>query len=343
MARASPSSPRRAASAPNAPIRFPPIRPPCHLADAGRASAARRPCDHAPMARDDHAGAQAPGRGGVRRAPGRARRRAPTAPGSGRRCSADRSTRPAARSRTGGSVLPMEGWDGTPDGRPDRPRPSAVAPVRAQRRGAWSGVARRSRSGPTAGRTRTSSRSGRESVGDLAELRDGAARGTRRSHRRRSRAADRSAAHALGPVVAPERHARAPQIAFRHPILDAVVGAGDASVVTDGWLDDLVGAYAAAAVVARRGRLRLRRREALPRLPAARAAGRARPTGPVRRRPRRAHALPHRGGRARSGGDAPGLQVGVRLSAFDVVPHVRGADGRGVPATSGPYRVRVRW
>ncbi len=35
--------------------------------------------------------------------------------------------------------------------------------------------------------------------------------------------------------------------------------------------------------------------------------------------------------------DAPGLQIGVRLSAFDVAPHGRGAGDRGEPVTDGPY------
>ena len=35
---------------------------------------------------------------------------------------------------------------------------------------------------------------------------------------------------------------------------------------------------------------------------------------------------------------APDLHAGVRLSAFDVVPHRTGADGTGVPDDSGPFR-----
>jgi NADPH2 dehydrogenase len=38
--------------------------------------------------------------------------------------------------------------------------------------------------------------------------------------------------------------------------------------------------------------------------------------------------------------EAPGLGLAVRLSAFDLIPYVAGADGRGVPARSasdGPY------
>jgi 2,4-dienoyl-CoA reductase-like NADH-dependent reductase (Old Yellow Enzyme family) len=36
--------------------------------------------------------------------------------------------------------------------------------------------------------------------------------------------------------------------------------------------------------------------------------------------------------------DAPGIDIGVRLSVFDVVPHVAGPDGTGVPQEDGPYR-----
>lgn len=35
--------------------------------------------------------------------------------------------------------------------------------------------------------------------------------------------------------------------------------------------------------------------------------------------------------------EAPGLHLGVRLSAFDLVPYQAGPDGVGVPATAGPY------
>jgi 2,4-dienoyl-CoA reductase-like NADH-dependent reductase (Old Yellow Enzyme family) len=127
-----------------------------------------------------------------------------------------------------------------------------------------------------------------------------------------------------------------PQVAFRHPWLDAGVGVTDEHVVTDAWLDDLVDAYARAAVVARdtgfdfvdvkhcHGYL-------LHELLAARErpgryggdlAGRTRflteTVAAIRR-------------------DAPELRIGVRLSAFDVVPYVKGADQRGVRATTDPY------
>jgi len=36
--------------------------------------------------------------------------------------------------------------------------------------------------------------------------------------------------------------------------------------------------------------------------------------------------------------EAPGLRIGVRLSAFDTVPYRRGDDQRGVPETDAPYR-----
>jgi 2,4-dienoyl-CoA reductase-like NADH-dependent reductase (Old Yellow Enzyme family) len=60
----------------------------------------------------------------------------------------------------------------------------------------------------------------------------------------------------------------APRTAYEHPVLDARTGATAGSVLGDDELDELVECYVAAAVPRRAGRLRLRRREALPRLPA---------------------------------------------------------------------------
>jgi 2,4-dienoyl-CoA reductase-like NADH-dependent reductase (Old Yellow Enzyme family) len=114
------------------------------------------------------------------------------------------------------------------------------------------------------------------------------------------------------------------------------VGATAADVVSDAWLDDLVGAYAAAARAALEAGFAF--------VDVKHCHGYL------------LHELLAPGGRpGRYGGDlegrmrflaevvgairrdAPGLDVAVRLSAFDVVPHVAGADGRGVPAAGGPY------
>ncbi|HKJ25682.1 MAG TPA: NADH:flavin oxidoreductase [Myxococcota bacterium] len=131
-----------------------------------------------------------------------------------------------------------------------------------------------------------------------------------------------------------------PRTAYRHPVLDRRVGiVSDAAVLGDDELDALVADFAAAARAAaslgvafvdvkhchgyllheflsarsrpgRYGGEGLEERTALTRaiLAAVREA-------------------------------APGLRVGVRLSAFDHVPHAVGPDGRGVPEPHGlPYR-----
>ncbi len=232
------------------------------------------------------------------------------------------------------AVLPMEGWDGTRDG-----RPTDLVRRRWRRFGhsgaalVWGGEAVAVRSEGRANPRQLSI--GPESIGDLTALRAELVAGH---------------AEATGDGPAPlvglqlthsGRWSRptgspAPQLAYRHPLLDAAVNATDAQVVTDGWLDDLIGAYAAAARVAREAGFdfvdvkhchgyllhELLSARERPGRYGGDLAGRTRflavAVAAIRR-------------------DAPGLQIGVRLSAFDVVPHVAGAGGRGVPATGEPY------
>ncbi len=104
-----------------------------------------------------------------------------------------------------------------------------------------------------------------------------------------SRPGRRAAADPLRALLPPRRRGPAPRTAYRHPLLDDRVGADDASVLTDDELDDLVDDVRRGRRAGRAGGLRLRRREALPRLPRPRAAHRLRPPRPLRRRPRRAH------------------------------------------------------
>ena len=129
----------------------------------------------------------------------------------------------------------------------------------------------------------------------------------------------------------------APLIAYRHPLLDERVGAGAADIATDAQLDDLVADFTRAAVIAREagfdfvdvkhchGYLLHELLSAVDR-PGAYGGNLA----------QRMHFLDEVTGAIRR--DAPGLDIAVRISAFDVVPHISGADGRGVPAASGPYR-----
>jgi 2,4-dienoyl-CoA reductase-like NADH-dependent reductase (Old Yellow Enzyme family) len=225
------------------------------------------------------------------------------------------------------AVLPMEGWDGTRDG-----RPTELVERRWSRFGrsgaglVWGGEAVAVAHGGRANPRQLTV--GPESCGDLARLRalvgesaPNAVIGLQLTHSGRwSR-----------PDGAPE-----PLIAFRDPLLDARVAAGDRHLVTDAQLDDLVDAFVRAATVACdagfsfvdvkhcHGYLLHELLSAYDRpgryggdLTGRTAFLRAVVAG-IRR-------------------DAPELAVGVRLSAFDVAPHVAGPDGRGVPER-GPHR-----
>ena len=104
------------------------------------------------------------------------------------------------------AVLPMEGWDGTADGRPHRPRAPPLAALRRERVRSSCG-ARRPRCGPTAGPTRTSSCS--TTPPSTTSPRCGRA-GRRPRHAAADRRPRRRApAHPLGPVGAARGHARA--------------------------------------------------------------------------------------------------------------------------------------
>lgn len=232
------------------------------------------------------------------------------------------------------AVLPMEGWDGTADGRP------TDLVLRRWRRFGHSGAALVW--GGEAVAVRPDGRAnphqltiGSESVGDLAALRVELLAGH---------------AEATGgdppPFVGLQlthsgRWSRpdgtpSPHTAFCHPLLDGKVGATAADVVSDGWLDDLVDAYRAAAVVAREAGFDfVDVKHCHGYLLHELLAGYDRPGrygGDL------AHRLQFLGDVvAAIGRDAPEIAIGVRLSAFDVIPHVAGADDRGVPAAAGAY------
>jgi 2,4-dienoyl-CoA reductase-like NADH-dependent reductase (Old Yellow Enzyme family) len=231
-------------------------------------------------------------------------------------------------------ILPMEGWDGTADG-----RPTDLVRRRWSRFGSsgagliWGGEAV---AVDPAGRANPRQLAiGAHTEGDLAELR----RVLLDAHARVSGGGP-------PPVVGLQlthsgRWSRpegvpAPRTAYRHPLLDERVGADDASVLTDAELDDLVGRFVDAAVIAEsagfdfvdvkacHGYLG---HELLS------AVDRPGPYGGSLHG--RTSFLRQVVAGIRSA--APGLGVGVRLSAFDVAPHVTGPDGVGVPQADGPY------
>ncbi len=215
------------------------------------------------------------------------------------------------------AVLPMEGWDGTTDGRPtDLVR-------RRWGRFATSGcglVWGEATAVRLEGRANPNQLVLDESTADnLAGLRrmldSSQVTGLQLTHSGRySR-----------PVAAPE-----PRTAYQHPLLDARTGANADNVLSDDELDELVDDYVAAAVLAGQagfdfvdvkhchGYLLHELLSAVDR-PGRYGGDFAGRTNFLR--------TVITGIRDR----APGLAIGVRLSAFDFVPFEPGADGVGVP------------
>jgi len=128
----------------------------------------------------------------------------------------------------------------------------------------------------------------------------------------------------------------APRTAYEHPYLDRRVGAGPGNVLTDTDLDDLVGAYVEAAVLARRAGFDF--------------VDVKHCHGYLLHELLSARERPGRYGGVLSGRTrflrsvvegirdaAPDLAVAVRLSVFDLAPHRPGPDGVGVPEADGAY------
>jgi len=222
------------------------------------------------------------------------------------------------------AVLPMEGWDGTTDGRP-------TDLVRRR----WSRFGR-SGCGLVWGEATAVRPDGRANpnqlvidettVDEIAGLRalldPGQVAGMQLTHSGRY----------ARPVDVPT-----PRTAYQHPILDGRVGAGAGNVFSDEELDELAEQYVAAAVLAEQAGFafvdvkhchgyflhELLSAHDRPGPYGGDLAGRTRflrtVTAGIRSR-------------------APGLAVAVRLSAFDLVPYRAGGGGVGEPEDSGPYR-----
>lgn len=219
------------------------------------------------------------------------------------------------------AVLPMEGWDGTTDG-----RPTDLVRRRWQRFGdsgaglVWgeaTAVVPEGRANPN-----QLVLDGRSADG-LAELRSlldpGQVAGLQLTH--------------SGRWSRPEG-APLPRTALAHPVLDERVGAGAAEVLSDGELEELQARFVAAAVlVAEAGfdfvDVKCCHGYLLHEL----LAGRDRPGpfgGDLDGRTRFL-----RGVLAGVRSEAPGLAVAVRVSAFDFVPYRPGPDGVGEPDDVG--------
>lgn len=221
------------------------------------------------------------------------------------------------------AVLPMEGWDGTADGRPtDLVR-------RRWTRFAASGC------GLVWGEATAVRPDGRANpnqlvldettVEDIADL---------RALLRPGQVAALQLTHS-GRWSRPEGGPR-PRTAYRHPELDPRSGADDASVLADDELDELVERYVAAAVLAQQAGFEL--------------VDVKHCHGYLLHELLSAHERPGPYGGSFAGRThflrsvvagirerAPGLGVAVRLSAFDLRPYAPGPEGTGVPATAGAY------
>lgn len=222
------------------------------------------------------------------------------------------------------AILPMEGWDGTLDGRPTdlvRRRWTRFAEGGAGLVWAEATAVR-----PDGRANPNQLVIDDTTVGQLAELRrlftDGQVVGLQLTHSGRYSRPDGQAA---------------PRTAYRHPFLDGPSGAVEASVLTDGELDELVATFVDRAVLAGEAGFDFVDVKAChgylghELLSAVDRPGRY--GGDLTNRTRFMRSIIEG---IRSA--APALAIGVRLSVFDTVPHTAGADGRGVPVTGEPYR-----
>lgn len=247
-------------------------------------------------------------------------------------------TRDGLTARNRFCILPMEGWDGTFDGRPTELTRRRW--TRFGRSGAaliWGGEAFAVRHDGRANPNQLAL--GPESVGDLTALRtllvdahreacgttDGLVIGLQLTH--------------SGRYARPNPGGRwEPMVAYRHPVLDRRFPPGVVPhVFTDAELDDLVGDFVRAARAAREagfdfvdvkhchGYLGHELLSAWSR--PGRYGGECGRTAFLRAV---VEGIRH---------DAPGLRIGVRLSAFDAVPYRKDASGTGTPeADSQDYR-----
>jgi 2,4-dienoyl-CoA reductase-like NADH-dependent reductase (Old Yellow Enzyme family) len=222
------------------------------------------------------------------------------------------------------AVLPMEGWDGTTDG-----RPTDLVRRRWGRFGSsgcglvW-GEATAVRADGRANPNQLLI--GEGTVDDLAALRSlldpAQVAGLQLTHSGRY----------ARPGTSP-----APRTAYAHPELDARAGTGAAEVLSDDELDELVGQYVESAVLARQAGfdfvdVKHCHGYLLHELLSARDRP-GRYGGDLDGRTRFLRSVVA-GIRER----APDLAVAVRVSVFDLRPFTAGADGVGEPERDGPYR-----
>jgi len=221
-------------------------------------------------------------------------------------------------------ALPMEGWDGTNDG-----RPSDLVRRRWERIGA-------SGAGIVWGEATAVRPDGRANPNQLVispDTVDGLA--SLHSLLGPDQVAGLQLTHS-GRYSRPESDPQ-PRTAYHHPFLDARVGADESSVLSDDDLDELVERYIAAAVLAREAGFDF--------------VDIKHCHGYLLHELLSAYDRPGRYGSDLAGRTlflrmvvagirerAPELAIAVRLSIFDLAPFAAGADGTGQPQASAPYR-----
>lgn len=236
------------------------------------------------------------------------------------------------------AVLPMEGWDGTEDGRP-------TDLTRARWRNFGLGGAKLIWGGEAVAVRPDGRANPNQLVMNPANLREIAAlrQGLVDAHVERFGSDDGllvglQLTHS-GRFARPfEKKTPEPLVAYRHPELDRMVGVvDDRRVLSDDEVARLVDDFVGAAVLAQEagfafvdikhchGYLGHEFLSAFDRP--------GRYGGPLENRARFLREIVE-GIRA----EAPGLQVGVRLSVFDLAPFRPGPDGSGEPSFAAPYR-----
>jgi len=222
------------------------------------------------------------------------------------------------------AVLPMEGWDGEADGRPSdlvRRRWGRFASSGA---GLVWGEATAVRADGKANPNQLVL--DETTVDDIASLRE---------------MLDPRQVSVLqlthsGRYARPSAEGHAPRTLYRHPLLDARVGAGDKEILTDDEIDELVEQFVDRAALAQQAGFDFVDVKAC--------------HGYLGHEFLSAHTRP-----GRYGGDlvgrtqfvrsvvegirekVPSIGIAIRLSFFDLVPHVAGEGGVGVPEIDGDY------
>ncbi len=235
-------------------------------------------------------------------------------------------------------ILPMEGWDGTDDG-----RPSELTTRRWQHFGEsgakliWGGEAVAVRHDGRANPNQL--RLNADTAGAIAQLRETLVN----AHQTRYGKTDDllvglQLTHS-GRFARPNSKAKLePRILYRHPVLDPKFGiTSDDVVFTDAEIETLIADFVAAAVRAQQaGYQFVDLKHCHGYLGHEFLSARTRPGnygGSFENRTRFLREIV-----AGIRRDAPGLLIGVRLSAFDFIPYRKGADQRGEPESfAGEY------